>query len=236
MTRIRPALQITGTSLLLLWWVRLRRLRATVPRMARYWSVPQGEPGGLLYVALGDSAAQGIGASRPDRGYVALLADRLRARTARPVQVINLSRSGAAIQDVLEQQLPHLRSLPADLVTVAVGANDMFHPAPELFRRTAAALVSQLPAGTLVADVPYFMHGRWEREADRAARALTQQVRDAGLTPVALHAALRCLGWKAMATHFAADWFHPNDRGHQVWADAFWRGLDTSSSAHVLGS
>jgi hypothetical protein len=25
-----------------------------------------------------------------------------------------------------------------------------------------------------------------------------------------------------MLTHFAADWFHPNDRGHRVWADAFW--------------
>ena len=25
-----------------------------------------------------------------------------------------------------------------------------------------------------------------------------------------------------MLTDFAADWFHPNDRGSRVWADAFW--------------
>jgi vancomycin resistance protein YoaR len=28
-----------------------------------------------------------------------------------------------------------------------------------------------------------------------------------------------------MATDFAADWFHPNDRGHRVWADAFWAAM-----------
>ena len=27
------------------------------------------------------------------------------------------------------------------------------------------------------------------------------------------------------ATDFAADWFHPNDRGHRVWADAFWEAM-----------
>jgi hypothetical protein len=23
----------------------------------------------------------------------------------------------------------------------------------------------------------------------------------------------------------AFDWFHPNDRGHRVWADAFWQTM-----------
>ena len=225
MKRTRTALQFTGAGLLLAWWVRVQQLQASIPRLARYWSAPHGDPGGLLYVALGDSAAQSIGASRPERGYVALLADRLQARAGKPVQVINLSESGATIEDVLERQLPRLLALRADLVTVAVGGNDMFHPDSTLFEARAAALVSQLPPGTLVADVPYFMHGHWERDADQAARTLTQQIAKAGLTPVALHAAMRRLGWKSMVTHFAADWFHPNDRGHQVWADAFWASV-----------
>jgi len=25
-----------------------------------------------------------------------------------------------------------------------------------------------------------------------------------------------------MLTQFAADWFHPNDRGYRVWAETFW--------------
>ena len=94
-------------------------------------------------------------------------------------------------------------------------------------------LLQQVPSGTLIADVPYFMHGRWERAAARAARDIAlrgaRAARDialrataAGLTVVPLHASLQRLGWKAMATHFAADWFHRSNRGHHVWADAFW--------------
>ena len=66
-----------------------------------HWAQPHGVPGGLLYVALGDSAAQGIGASSPERGYVGLLAERLRETTGRPVELINISRSGAKIEEVV---------------------------------------------------------------------------------------------------------------------------------------
>lgn len=228
MTPCRRALEVTAVGLGLLWRARIQRLHNTIPRLSRYWSTPHGQPGGLTYVALGDSAALGVGASSPDRGYVALLADRLREQTGQPVQVINLAASGATVHDVLDNQLPRLLTLAADVVTVAVGGNDMFHPDPKRFAVTAQALLSQLPTGAFIADVPYFMHGHWERDADRAARALTQQIRTAGLTPVALHAALQRLGWKAMATHFAADWFHPNDRGHQAWAGAFWHEMSAA--------
>lgn len=75
------------------------------------------------------------------------------------------------------------------------------------------------------------MHGRWERAADQAARVLTRHAQQAGLTVVPLHAALRNLGWQAMATHFATNWFHPNDHGRRVWADVFWTQAGQSKSA-----
>ena len=90
------------------WAVRLVGLVRDVGRYADHWSQPRGQTGGLLYVALGDSAAQGIGASTPDRGYVGLLAERVRERTSRSVEVVNLSSSGARIGDVLDTQLPAL--------------------------------------------------------------------------------------------------------------------------------
>lgn len=107
--------------------VELGRLHRTVAADAAYWAQPRGEAGALLYVARGDSAAQGIGASRPERGYVGLVAQRLRDTTGRPVQVVNLSRSGARIADVLERQLPELAALgrTPDLLTVAIGGNDV---------------------------------------------------------------------------------------------------------------
>lgn len=209
------------------WAFRLVGLTRSVDDSAAYWSQPRGEPGGLLHVALGDSAAQGIGASRPSNGYVGVLGRRLATETGQPIQVVNLSRSGARIRDVVDTQLPALAALgrTPDLVTVAIGGNDVRAYDPARFAADSAALARALPAGAYVADVPYFMHGRWESNADEAARVLTDDARENGLRVVPLHEVLRDQGWQAMLTQFAADWFHPNDRGHRVWAEAFWDAI-----------
>ena len=206
------------------WGIKLGRLALSAGSNADYWSQPRGETGGLLYVALGDSAAQGMGASEPAKGYVGLLAQRLRDSTGRPVQVVNLSRSGARIADVVETQLPALAALgrEPDVLTVAIGGNDVRAYDRDTFAAEVDRLTASLPAGAYVADAPYFMHGRWERDAQQAADMLTARAVERGLRPVPLHEALRDQGPQAMLTQFAADWFHPNDRGHRVWADAFW--------------
>ena len=140
------------------------------------------------------------------------------------MQVINLSQSGAVLGDVLDTQLPALAALgrSPDLLTVAIGGNDLRAYDRTAFQAQAASLTAALPAGAYVADAPYFMHGRWEEQAQQAADVLGRQTRGHDLHPVALHATQRAEGWQAMLTEFAADWFHPNDRGHRVWADAFW--------------
>jgi acyl-CoA thioesterase-1 len=215
-------------AILLVGWrgVRVVQLRRSVDGYRDYSSRPQGDPGGLVYVALGDSTAQGIGASRPERGYVGLLADRLRAATGRPVQVINLSRSGAKVADVVADQLSGLAHLSPDVVTVGVGANDVKRYDGAEFHRDVDALVAGLPAGTFVADVPWFMHGAIGRTSGEAAEYLAGTAAARGLPVASLYRATRDRGWGAMLTDFAADWFHPNDRGHRVWADAFWAALE----------
>lgn len=209
------------------WVVKLWRLRSCVGAYARWWKQPRGAPGGLLYVALGDSAAQGIGAGRPDRGYVGLIAERLRRRTGRPVQVVNLSRSGARVRDVVDDQLPRLAGLRPDLLTVGVGGNDIRGYDVDRYLRDVTALVDGLPAGAVIADTPYFMHGQIQRHADGAAAVVTQLAEQRGLVVAALQEAMRVRGWRAMLTDYAADWFHPNDRGHLVWAAAFWDAIAT---------
>lgn len=220
---------------LLVWVVKVIRLHRSVEGYRAYWAQPRGEPGGLLYVALGDSAAQAIGASSPERGYVGLIAHRLRHATGRPVQVVNLSASGARIGDVLTTQLPRLRELSADVVTVAVGGNDLRGFDAATFAEQVRRLTAALPEGSFVADVPYFMHGRYERDALAAADLVTAGARAQGLVPVGLHEAQRAEGLSAMATQFAADWFHPNDRGHRVWADAFWSEMSSIRGTATSG-
>jgi len=212
----------------------LLELRSSVATTADYWRQPRGTPGGLLYVALGDSTAQGIGASRPELGYVGLVAERLRRATGRPVRVVNLSRSGARIEDLLREQVPALSQLRPDLVTVAIGGNDVRAYDPVAFADRVRRLTAQLPAGSVLADVPYFMHGRWERDALEASDAVRRSGVARGLAVVPLHEAQRREGAIAMLNQFAADWFHPNDHGYRVWADAFWATIRTSPAGDQL--
>ena len=199
------------------WAVKLVRLGRSVSTNAEYWSQPRGQAGGLLYVAFGDSAAQGIGASTPGRGYVSLVAQRLRDSTGQPIEVVNLSSSGARIRDVLDRQLPALEALgrEPDVVTVAIGGNDIGAYDRATFASEAGRLTAAL----------------------QAAATLRASAEKHGLNVVRLQDALKEQGWQAMATEFAADWFHPNDRGHRVWADAFWTRIGpdirTLSTSHV---
>ncbi|MGI8984177.1 MAG: SGNH/GDSL hydrolase family protein [Acidimicrobiales bacterium] len=207
------------------WGVQLWQLREQVDRYRRYWSEPRGDRGGLVYVAVGDSTAQGIGASRPERGYVGLVAQRLRDATGRPVQIVNLSRTGARIHDVVVNQLPKLAGLHADVVTVAVGANDIRGYNPRRFDADVDALVAALPANAVVGDVPWFMHGGTGRNSGDAAAYMAEAASARGLPVAGLHDAMQRRGWPSMVTDFAADWFHPNDRGYRVWAAAFWEAM-----------
>ncbi|MFC3689208.1 SGNH/GDSL hydrolase family protein [Aquipuribacter hungaricus] len=223
--RRHPVLTVAGCLLVLagvLAVVRAIGTQQSVERAREYWSEPQGDPEGLLYVALGDSAAQGVGASSPDKGYVGLLAARLRTSTGRPVRVVNLSVSGARVADVVEEQMPQLEGLEPDLVTVAIGGNDVRRYETGRFAADVDRLVAGVPPGTYVADVPYFMHGRWETDSAQAAGTVRTAAAEAGLVVVPLNDRLRAEGLQGMLTQTSGDLFHPNDRGYQVWADAFW--------------
>jgi lysophospholipase L1-like esterase len=55
-------------------------------------------------------------------------------------------------------------------------------------------------------------------EANRILRMVAAEF---GLTVVPLHATTKRQGIRSIATQFANDFFHPNDRGYRVWAEAF---------------
>lgn len=201
---------------------RWLRVAGSVPRYQRYWTRRRHRGGSLRYVALGDSLAQGVGASRPERGYVGLLADRLERVTGQDVEVLNLSVTGIMIADVVRHQLPALAGLdrPPDLVTVTVGTNDAGRLSPAALGERFAELCAGLPPGTLVADLPKFHRGRRAVAAGVAATVIGEVLTGfPRLVPVPLAAATAGTG----IGERSADLFHPNDRGHRRYADAFWR-------------
>jgi lysophospholipase L1-like esterase len=175
---------------------------------------------GPLWVALGDSMTQGIGAADIGGGWVSQLHARLTAQ-GHPLRLVNLSVTGARAGDVVERQLPQLEALgvtPA-LVTVLIGANDMF---PRSRRPPAvaqyAALLDRLPAGrAVVAPLPQ------RNGPARAINALISQAAARGRIRVAEFP--RTSLWSLFDT-LAEDHFHPNERGYASIAAAFGRAID----------
>lgn len=196
-------------------------LNDALPVHSKWWRDHSTADGELLYAAIGDSAAQGIGASRPDRSYVGLVAERAREATGRSIRVVNLSVSGATTELAVRDQLPRFRALLPDLVTVAIGANDIAAWEPVAFERNIRSIFAELPAHAIVSELPCFHLRHNERKVAVANRIIHTVADEHGLTVVPLHAYTRRRGLRGILTEFANDMFHPNDHGYRVWADAF---------------
>jgi lysophospholipase L1-like esterase len=207
--------------------IALIRLKASLASYATYWKQTSSNSGTFTYVALGDSAAQGIGASQPQLGYVGLVADRIQQETGRKVRIVNLSVSGAKIQDVIDKQLPALKNYKPDLITVDIGANDVAgHYNPQTFQTEYDQLAAVLPKKTVVSNMPYFggriRHNPQALNANRyiATAARKYDLRLADLQTITRqHNSIR---------NYAADYFHPSNRGYQNWAKAYWQVIQST--------
>jgi lysophospholipase L1-like esterase len=167
---------------------------------------------GPLWVALGDSMTQGIGAAGISGGWAGQLAAQLPA-----LRLVNLSVTGARVHDVLAGQLPRMRDLGVrpDLVTVLIGANDM------LTRRRRVPAVGQFAAlldavgdyDTIVATLP---------SPNKEARAINALIERAAATGRVRVADMRGgLSLRDLRGTLSSDYFHPNERGYAGISAAF---------------
>ncbi len=196
------------------------------PVTAAWWRERRTQPGDFFYLALGDSTAQGIGASSPGHSYVGQLAERIEAQRHGAIAVTNLGVSGAPTRLCVRDQLPRAERVLArrspDLVTLAIGANDIAEWDARAFHRNINVILDSLPAHTIVAELPCF-HLPWNDRKVREANGMLRTITDArGLSLVPLYEATRRRGIRGILTEFAGDAFHPTDRGYEMWADAFW--------------
>lgn len=203
----------------------LMELAEMQPVTASWWRERRKQPGEFTYLALGDSTAQGIGASTPGRSYVGQLATRIETHLGAPIRVVNLGVSGSTTGLCVRDQLPKAEKVLTkhpDLVTLAIGANDIAQWNPVAFHANMSAIFDVLPSHTIVAELPCF-HLPWNERLVREANRMVHLIAESrGLQVVPLHEATRQRGVYGVLTEFAQDAFHPNDRGYEVWADAFW--------------
>jgi acyl-CoA thioesterase I len=199
-------------------------------RVLRHYETDK-EPG-PLWVALGDSTAQGLGAPGPQGGYVGQALQQLRRKTGKHWRVLNLSVSGALIRDVLAEQLPIIPPTP-DLVTCGIGANDILYSAPGKLFGDMRSLLGKVPDRTVMLDLP-LPSGFWWIVGHMSVPYITRINR-------VIHdvATERALPVAPVSTHFTAPWtgkfsvdsFHPSQDGYRDWTRALLSAIPATKPA-----
>lgn len=193
-----------------------RTRRVQVQRYAEEWVAANAtarDAQGPLWVAIGDSATQAIGAATRDDGYVLQVLRGLQ-QTDPSWRVVNLSRTGATVADVLREQVPTMQALDVDLVTCAAGANDLLRTSQDELEAGLRTLAGALPPGSLMATLPQGLRAARSRAANEVIRGAAE-VR--GLRVVDLWSRTGP-PWRGK---FSADGFHPNEIGYRDWTEAF---------------
>jgi lysophospholipase L1-like esterase len=186
-----------------------------------------------LWVVLGDSTAQGLGAPGPRGGYVGQTLYELRRTTGRHWQVLNLSVSGALMRDVLADQIPRLDGQRPDLVTCGAAANDIMYSAPGKLFGDLRTLLAAVPEDTVMLDLP-LLSGFWGIVGRMSVPYITRINRV--IREVASERGLRVA---EVSRHFVPPWvgkfsvdnFHPSQDGYRDWSRALVEALTPGSAA-----
>jgi lysophospholipase L1-like esterase len=201
-----------------------------------------GDPGAphLRIVMLGDSSITGPGVEPLDAMWTRVLAQRLSDRYC--VELVSFAAGGSKARDVIVGQLPAALATRADLAIVSVGANDALRATPlvryeaelrHIVRRLTDHVfgvgvsgigdLGNLPRLPTLAKGIGKIRGRsFDRAVARVAAEFPNVVKNETWGPQ----------WQLFADGdpdvvFAADLFHADAPGQQLFADAFMPVIET---------
>jgi acyl-CoA thioesterase I len=194
----------------------------------------------VVYVALGDSTVEGVGASSAAANYVGRLGARLRDRYPRG-RTVNLGVAGATSYDVLELQVADAIALRPHLVTLSIGPNDITAKVPvETYAENLEAILGRLARETdavvvvnLLPDLAVTPRFRTRNTAPLLGR-LSAEFNDVVARTAKRHGALVVDLYGASRREvpghpelLAADGYHPSDLGYARWAELMWDAVRT---------
>ena len=230
------------------WTDGVAELRSARTEFAAYWgahneevlakrerAMRDGDALDPLWVVLGDSTAQGLGAAGPRGGYVGQTLYQLRRTTGTHWQVLNLSVSGALMRDVLADQIPLLDGQRPDLVTCGAAANDILYSAPGKLFGDLRSLLAAVPEETVMLDLP-LLAGFWGIVGRMSVPYITRINRV--IREVASERRLRVAEVSRQfvppwAGKFSVDHFHPSQDGYRDWSRALVEALTPGPAAAV---
>lgn len=202
--------------------------------------------GDLNYLALGDSYTIGT-ALTPEKSFPPRLARHLETATARPVGVVNLGVNGYTTEDLIRDELPHLRDARWDVVTVLIGVNDHVQGrSTDEYRTSLRRIYTDLKAldlapgrvvGVGIPDFSYTPAGASFGRPDAIEAGIQrfngvagEEAARAGFPFVDIFAVSRARigspGW------VAGDGLHPGEAQLQAWADHVW----ATAGAGIVGA
>jgi len=198
-------------------------------------------PEGARLLIIGDSMAEGRGASAPDYSLAGLL-----SRANPSLTVVNRGCAGARFADFIDQLDGDERF---DAVLVQGGANDVLRLTPAAAlrdsvrqvaqrARTYAGLVVFMPPGN-VGNAAFF-HPPWSWWMSRRSRRLHAIVADEAQANGALYVSLfQEREDDPFARHprrlYARDGLHPNDAGYELWQRELETQVQLSAKLRRIG-
>lgn len=202
-------------------------------------TLPSDRGAAIVYVALGDSTVEGVGATSRSRNYVSRLHERLRA-VYPAARVTNLGVGGATSADVRARQLDRAIELRPHLVTLAIGPNDITTEVPlaayaqnletilgRLSRETAAVVVVNLIPDLAV--TPRFRGSQHREAVGRLTIAFNEALERKSRAHEAELVDLYAASQREVPLRpelLSADGYHPSDAGYALWAELVWAGVE----------
>ncbi len=199
----------------------------------------------LVYVALGDSTVEGIGASSTDYSYPALISRHLSSQYS--VQYYNLGVRGSKSKDILKSQLQRAIELQPDLVTISLGGNDIFkNVRTKEFERNLRTILYRLQHETnafvVMNNIPNFKPVTAFPKLIKAYCQLRRRRLNWVIQSVSIQTQTVMVDMyhfnkafeKNRAELLSFDGLHPSDRGYELWAEAVLPYIEGLHPSHNL--
>lgn len=211
-------------------------MKRSISRVIR-WGAQIFDKDQFIYAALGDSTAEGIGASSPDAAYPSLLAKYLTTQYKNVVYV-NFGKRGAKSRHVLATQVDKAIAKQPHLITLSVGANDIrfgvtIRTFSNQLKQILIRLQSETRARIVVTSIPDFSDTPRVPKFLKRPTAISIKRYNIALSLIARELKIPLVNVFPAASHYfkrhpeviASDGFHPSDFGYYIWANSILMAL-----------
>jgi len=183
----------------------------------------------LRYLALGDSYTIGTGASDESRAWPSLIAARLGAELTNPAV------NGYTTEDLIRDELPLVRKVKPELVTVLIGVNDLVQGrASDAYRRSLRTIYDEVAGARVVAvSIPTWSYV--PAAADFGGAEQVERMTGVFNSVARAEAATRGFAWVDLGPvstsrigsegWIASDQLHPGDAQYAAWAEVIWPAI-----------